>query len=165
MLLTDCALRTVTQDSEMTLRSSQQPPPRRQGGWANKVLARLVIDALGYDPSRYLAALRSPLFMRLASRDHLCPPASVHGALRRAGLLSDSASSSNGSDGPGERVVLQERDGALCCMRGRMLAALRCAASHLPSSAPILPQSKGGSLYVPLCSTPPPYCIHIPILQ
>ncbi|KAF8061322.1 aidA [Scenedesmus sp. PABB004] len=84
------------QDSEMAIRG-ENAPPRRQGGWQNKVLARVVLEALGYDPSARLGAVTAPLFFRVASKDHLCPPAVLRAALARAGL-------------PGGQVVVQERD-------------------------------------------------------
>jgi hypothetical protein len=48
-------------------------PPRRQGGWQNKVLARVVLEALGYNPSKHIKDIKAPIFFRIASQDHLCP--------------------------------------------------------------------------------------------
>jgi hypothetical protein len=73
------------QDSEMAIRSNAQPP-RRQGNWQNKVLARVVLEALGYNPSKHFNRITAPIFFRLALKDHLCPPDILHGALDRAGL-------------------------------------------------------------------------------
>lgn len=73
------------QDSEMAIRANAQPP-RRQGNWQNKVLARVVLEALGYNPSKHLKHIKSPVFFRLALKDHLCPPEILHAALDRAGL-------------------------------------------------------------------------------
>ena len=62
---------------------SQSAPPKRQGNWQNKVLARVVLEALGYNPSRHLPAIKAPIFFRLASKDHLCPPEILHGLLKK----------------------------------------------------------------------------------
>lgn len=61
-------------------------PPRRQGNWQNKVLARVVLEALGYNPSKHFKRITAPVFFRLALKDHLCPPDILHAALDRAGL-------------------------------------------------------------------------------
>lgn len=58
-------------------------PPRRQGNWQNKVLARVVVEALGYNPAKHFKAIKSPIFFRLASKDHLCPPDILHALLDR----------------------------------------------------------------------------------
>lgn len=69
----------------MAIRANAQPP-RRQGNWQNKVLARVVIEALGYNPSKHFKAIKAPVFFRVALKDHLCPPENLHAALDRAGL-------------------------------------------------------------------------------
>jgi hypothetical protein len=69
----------------MAIRANAQPP-RRQGNWQNKVLARVVVEALGYNPSKHFKAIKAPVFFRLALKDHLCPPEILHAALERAGL-------------------------------------------------------------------------------
>jgi hypothetical protein len=75
----------LAQDSEMAIRSNAQPP-RRQGNWQNKVLARVVLKALGYNPSKHFNRITAPIFFRLALKDHLCPPDILHGVLDRAGM-------------------------------------------------------------------------------
>lgn len=72
----------MLQDSEMAIRS-QSAPPRRQGNWQNKVLARVVLEAVGYNPSKHFKRIKAPIFFRLASKDHLCPPDILHGLLER----------------------------------------------------------------------------------
>lgn len=72
----------LLQDSEMAIRS-QSRPPRRQGNWQNKVLARMVLEALGYNPSKHFKRIKAPIFFRLASKDHLCPPEILHALLEK----------------------------------------------------------------------------------
>lgn len=74
----------------MAIRANAQPP-RRQGNWQNKVLARVVLEALGYNPSKHFSRITAPIFFRLALKDHLCPPDILHAALDRAGLPEVSA--------------------------------------------------------------------------
>ncbi|WIA34310.1 hypothetical protein OEZ86_012649 [Tetradesmus obliquus] len=84
------------QESEMKLRSVHAPP-KRQGGWQNKVLARVVLEALGYNPSRHFSKITAPIFFRVASLDHLCPPSVVLNAVRKSGW-------------PEQQYVIQERN-------------------------------------------------------
>lgn len=64
---------------------SVHAPPKRQGGWQNKVLARVVLEAVGYNPSRHFSKITAPIFFRIASLDHLCPPSVVKSAVQKAG--------------------------------------------------------------------------------
>lgn len=50
------------------------------------MLARVVLEALGYNPSKHFKAIKAPIFFRLALKDHLCPPDILHAALDRAEL-------------------------------------------------------------------------------
>lgn len=88
----------------MAIRATAQPP-RRQGNWQNKVLARVVLEALGYNPSKHFKHIKAPVFFRLALKDHLCPPEILHAALDRAGLPEVSPGGggcSGGHEGEGE---------------------------------------------------------------
>lgn len=72
-------------------------PPKRQGGWQNKVLARVVLEALGYNPSKHFGKITAPVYFRVAMLDHLCPPSVVLDAVNKAGF----------KDG---QIVVQERN-------------------------------------------------------
>jgi hypothetical protein len=72
-------------------------PSKRQGGWQNKVLARVVLEALGYNPSRHFSRITAPIFFRVASLDHLCPPSVVLSAVRKSGW-------------PEQQYIIQERN-------------------------------------------------------
>eukprot|EP00879_Flechtneria_rotunda_P008310 GHRR01008704.1.p1 GENE.GHRR01008704.1~~GHRR01008704.1.p1 ORF type:complete len:332 (+),score=55.12 GHRR01008704.1:1002-1997(+) len=73
------------QESEMAIRNVHAPP-KRQGGWQNKVLARVVLEAVGYNPSRHFHKITAPVFFRIASKDHLCPASVVRVAVQKAGF-------------------------------------------------------------------------------
>ena len=47
--------------------------PRRQGGWRNIVLARLLLEMPSYSPAAHFGRVTCPVFFRVALRDHLCP--------------------------------------------------------------------------------------------
>jgi pimeloyl-ACP methyl ester carboxylesterase len=55
----------------------------RQGNWTNKALARIVLEALGYNPSAQLHKVTCPVFLRVGLRDHLCPPSVVRAAAEK----------------------------------------------------------------------------------
>lgn len=74
------------QESEMAIRNVHAPP-KRQGGWQNKVLARVVLEALGYNPSKHFSKITAPIYFRVAMLDHLCPPSVVLDAVKRAGFM------------------------------------------------------------------------------
>eukprot|EP00882_Tetradesmus_deserticola_P000805 GHRQ01000876.1.p1 GENE.GHRQ01000876.1~~GHRQ01000876.1.p1 ORF type:complete len:403 (+),score=125.66 GHRQ01000876.1:228-1436(+) len=84
------------QESEMAIRNVHAPP-KRQGGWQNKVLARVVLEALGYNPSRHFSKIIAPIFFRVASLDHLCPPSVVLSAVKKSGW-------------PEQQYIIQERN-------------------------------------------------------
>lgn len=55
-------------------------PPKRQGGWKNQILARLVLELSQYSPASYLREVMAPVMLVSGSRDHLCPPGEVRAA-------------------------------------------------------------------------------------
>jgi pimeloyl-ACP methyl ester carboxylesterase len=84
------------QESEMAIRNVHAPP-KRQGGWQNKVLARVVLEALGYNPSKHFGKITAPVYFRVAMLDHLCPPSVVLDAVKKAGFMEG-------------QIVIQERN-------------------------------------------------------
>jgi pimeloyl-ACP methyl ester carboxylesterase len=59
------------QDSEVSRPGAVRA---RCGGWRNLVMARAIVEALGYKPMDHLHNIRCPVFLRAATQDHLCPP-------------------------------------------------------------------------------------------
>ena len=72
--------------------------PRRQGGWKNVIAARFLAAMLGYEPIEHLGNVRVPVFLRVATKDHICPPDVAEAAVARFG-----------GDG-GKRVTLHRAD-------------------------------------------------------
>lgn len=51
-----------------------------------QVLARVALEALGYNPSKHFRKITAPVWFRVALKDHLCPSSVVLAAIRGSGL-------------------------------------------------------------------------------
>lgn len=59
--------------------------PTPQGGWQNKVLARLALETTAYSPIEYLRYVRAPVLFMSASQDTLCPTDVIRQAAAQLG--------------------------------------------------------------------------------
>jgi pimeloyl-ACP methyl ester carboxylesterase len=62
--------------------SPDHPRPARQGGWRNVIAARFLWNMLGYTPLNSVPNVRVPVYLRVATKDHICPPEVVLEAAR-----------------------------------------------------------------------------------
>jgi cephalosporin-C deacetylase-like acetyl esterase len=46
----------------------------------------VVLEALGYNPSKHFRKITAPVWFRVALKDHLCPSSVVLAAIRGSGL-------------------------------------------------------------------------------
>ncbi|GBF91668.1 alpha beta hydrolase [Raphidocelis subcapitata] len=67
-------------DSDLPHFKPDGPARRYQGGWKNKVCARMLFGTLAYYPGRRAASISVPAFFRAGARDHLAPPDAVRAA-------------------------------------------------------------------------------------
>jgi pimeloyl-ACP methyl ester carboxylesterase len=76
------AAELAAQEASARVHSASHRPPR-QGGWKNVVAARFLGAMLGYEPLERVPHVKVPLFLRVATADHICPPEVAEEAARR----------------------------------------------------------------------------------
>jgi pimeloyl-ACP methyl ester carboxylesterase len=88
--------------------------PARQGGWRNVIAARFLAAMIGYEPLRAVPNVRVPVYLRVATLDHICPPEVALEAARlfplaggKGGGGSGGGSGGGGSSATAELVIAE----------------------------------------------------------